>query len=195
MGKRARMVAGALMASALLITGCSSTDDDHHTDASASSVQSLIEAHGLEGMDAVEMIDHLDRVPLAERPTDLVASVMPQQLVLASATEETALELPEDSFYLSIAPFVNQTHECYFHSLTTCVGELSEEDVHVTITDDSGEVLVDEPRTTFDNGFVGVWVPANTSGTIEISYDDMTGSTEFASDDEGATCITDLQLI
>ena len=51
----------------------------------------LIEAHGLTGMDAVEMIDHLDRVPFEERPTDLIASVTPEQLILASETEETAL--------------------------------------------------------------------------------------------------------
>ena len=194
MGKRVQVTAGALLAGALLLTGCASDSEEHYSDATETSVQGLLEAHGLEGMDAVEMIDHLDRVPLAERPTDLIASVMPEQLVLASATEETALELPEDSFYLSIAPFTNQTHECHFHSLTTCVGEMSEEDVHVTITDESGEVLVDEQRTTFDNGFVGVWVPADTSGTIEISYNDMTGTTDFASDDEAATCITDLQL-
>ena len=89
---------------------------------------------------------------------------------------------------------MNHTHECHYHSLTTCVGELGDADVHVTISDSSGEVLVDEQRTTFNNGFVGVWVPTGTSGTIEISYEDMSGSTEFVTDAEAATCITDLQL-
>lgn len=193
MGKRAHILAGALVAAALLLSGCA-TGTDAASDTTEASVQGLIEAHGLTGMDAVEMIDHLDRVPLEERPTDLIASVTPEQLILASETEETALDLPEDAFYLSIAPFVNHTHECHFHSLTTCVGELSDQEVDVKITDDAGQVLVEAQRTTFDNGFVGVWVPTGTQGTIEISYDGMTGSTQYSTDEDSATCITDLQL-
>ena len=193
MRKRAHLAVGALMSVALLLNGCAA-DTEQAANTAETSVQTLIEAHDLAGMDAVEMIDHLDRVPMEERPTDLLASVMPDQLVLASATEELALELPDDSFYLSIAPFVNQTHECHYHSLTTCVGELSNQVVDLTVTDDSGEVLVHEQRTTFDNGFVGVWVPADSSGTIEITYDGMTGTTSFSTGSESATCIADLQL-
>lgn len=193
MRKRAQLAVGALMSVALLLNGCAA-DTEQAAKTAETSVQTLIEAHDLAGMDAVEMIDHLDRVPMEERPTDLLASVMPEQLVLASATEEVALELPEDSFYLSIAPFVNQTHECHYHSLTTCVGELSNQDVDLTVTDESGEVLVNEQRTTFDNGFVGVWVPAGSNGTLEITYDGMTGTTDFSTGSESATCITDLQL-
>ena len=193
MRKRAHLAVGALMSVALLLNGCAA-DTEQAANNAETSVQTLIEAHDLAGMEAVEMIDHLDRVPMEERPTDLLASVMPEQLVLASATEEVALELPEDSFYLSIAPFVNQTHECHYHSLTTCVGELSNQDVDLTVTDESGEVLVNEQRTTFDNGFVGVWVPADSNGTVEIGYDGMTGTTDFSTSRESATCITDLQL-
>ena len=193
MRKRAQLAVGALMSVALLLNGCAA-DTEQASNTAETSVQTLIETHDLAGMDAVEMIDHLDRVPMEERPTDLLASVMPDQLVLASATEEVALELPEDSFYLSIAPFVNQTHECHYHSLTTCVGELSNEEVDLTVTDASGEVLIDEQRTTFDNGFVGVWVPADSNGTVEINYDGMTGTTDFSTGSESATCITDLQL-
>lgn len=193
MGKRTPRSVGALLAVALLFTACAD-GSDQSSDVAESSQQDLLASHGLEDMDAVQIIDELDRVPLAERSTELIASVLPDRLVLSSETEELAMQLPEDSFYLSIAPYIDQTHECYYHSLTTCVGELSEVDVDVTITDHSGEVLVDEQRATFDNGFVGVWVPTGTSGTIEISYEDMTGSTEFATDAQAATCITDLQL-
>lgn len=193
MGKRTQRSAGALLAAGLVFTACADGSEQSSA-AMQSSQQQLLATHGLESMDAAEIIDHLDRVPLTERSTELMAAVLPDRLVLSSETEEFALELPEDSFYLSIAPFVNNTHECHYHSLTTCVGELSGEDVQVTVTDHSGEVLVEEQRTTFDNGFVGVWVPTGSSGTIEISYQDMSGSTEFSTDAEAATCITDLQL-
>jgi len=193
MGERVRIAAGALITAVLLLTGCAA-DDEQTSSITESSVQGLLEAHNLQDMDAVAMIDHLDRVPLDERPTDLLASVMPNQLVLASETEEIALTLPDDSFYLSIAPFVHQTHECHYHSLTTCVGELGDQEIHLKVTDDAGEVLVDEQRTTFNNGFVGVWVPAGSSGTIEITHEDMTGTTDFSTGDASATCITDLRL-
>ena len=191
MGKRARITAGALFAGALLLTGC--TIDDEQSSATAeTSIERLMETHGLVGMDAVEIVDSLDRVPLSERPTDLIASVMPDQLVLSSATEEISLELPDDAFYLSIAPFVSQTHECHFHSLTTCVGELSNEDVHVKIIDDAGDVLVDEARTTLITVCRGSGT-AGSTGTIEMSYDGMTGTSDFSISDGSATCITDLQ--
>lgn len=135
MSKRAHLSAGALMTVALLFNGCAA-GSEQASSTTGSSVPGLIEVYDLQGMDAVDMIDHLDRVPLDERPTDLMASVMPEQLVLTSETEEAALELPDDSFYLSIAPFMNQTHEFHCHSLTTCVGELSEQEVHLTVTDD-----------------------------------------------------------
>ena len=75
------------------------------------------------------------------------------------------------------------SHDCFYHSLTTCLGELDNEDIQVTITDEAtGEALVDEATTTFDNGF-GFWLP-----------DDATGLTEFSNTDDGATCVTDLRL-
>ncbi|MDP9822944.1 hypothetical protein J2S59_002753 [Nocardioides massiliensis] len=68
--------------------------------------------------------------------------------------------MPEDRFYLAVAPYVDQTHECFYHSLTTCLGELDSADVRVKIVDEANdEVLVDEVRTTFDNGFLGFWLP------------------------------------
>ncbi len=146
-------------------------------------------------MNASEAIDHLDRIKVANRPTDLLASVEPDQLVLTDEEQEVTLDMPDDSTYISIAPYENQSHECFYHSLTTCQGELANERVTVQITDDStGDVIVDEKATTYDNGFVGFWVPRNLEGTIEISHDGMVGTTDFSTSDDGATCITDLQV-
>src|SRR5699024_12456313 len=170
MRKCAHLAVGSLMSVALLLNGCAA-DTEQAANTAETSVQTLIEAHDLAGMDAVEMIDHLDRVPMEERPTDLLAAVMPDQLVLASATEEVALELPEDAFYLSIAPFVNQTHECHYHSLTTCVGELSNQEVKLTVSDASGEVLVKEQSTTFDNDIDGVCDSDGSTRYLDLNYD------------------------
>ena len=82
------------------------------------------------------------------------------------------------------------SHVCFYHSLTTCLGELDNEDIQVTITD---EALVDEATTTFDNGF-GFWLPDDATGLIEVSYQGRTGTTKFSTTGDGATCVTDLRL-
>lgn len=185
----------AIAALTLLLAGCAAEDSDSRPDVDQVSSEEFLSEHGLAGMDAVEAIDHLDQLAVTDRPSDLTASVYPDELVLAGDTQEVTLDLPAEKTYLSIAPYVNTTHECFYHSLTTCQGELGNEDLDVQITDKStGDTVVDEQATTFDNGFVGVWVPSDIEGIIEVSYDGKIGSTTFSTTDEGATCITDLQL-
>lgn len=154
----------------------------------------LLDEFGLAGKDTVEIIEYLDELPVTERPTGLMAAVRHDELLLTGADEEISMALPADSVYVSIAPYVNQTHDCFYHSLTTCRGELSGEEVTVTITTEAGEILVDEDATTFDNGFIGYWLPRGLDGTITINHDGHSGTTLFSTAEDGATCITDLRL-
>ena len=189
--KRAAIAAAAL---ALALTGCSAADPEPTADGTESQ-DTFLTAHGLAAMDAVEIIDHLDRQKVTERPTDLIASVRADELLLSSDDQEVMVDLPDNQTYVSIAPYLTSTHDCFYHSLTTCLGELSNEDIHVTITDEAtGEVLVDEATTTFDNGFIGFWLPDDVTSLIEVSYQGRTGTTEFSTTDDGATCVTDLRL-
>ena len=95
-----------------------------------------------------------------------------------------------------MAPYVDQTHECFHHSPTTCAGELSSREVQVRIVDETNDkVLVEETRTTFENGFTGFWLPRDIEGTLRVTYDGRTGETDFATDKEAPTCLTTLQLV
>ncbi|AGF73874.1 CueP family metal-binding protein [Corynebacterium halotolerans] len=189
-----KRVAIATAALALTLTGCSAADSDPTATAEVSQ-QKFLTTHGLAAMDAREIIDHLDQEAVTDRPTDLIASVRTDELVLSDDNQEEVLDLPQGLSYVSIAPYVTQTHDCFYHSLTTCLGELNNEDVEVTITDETtGEVLIDEQTTTFDNGFVGFWIPDDATGTIEITHQGRTGVTDFSTTDDGATCVTDLRL-
>ena len=189
--KRAAIAAAAL---ALALTGCSAADPEPTADRTVSQ-GTFLTAHGLADMDAVEIIDHLDRQKVTERPTDLNASVRADELLLSSDDQKVVVDLPDNQTYVSIAPYLTSTHDCFYHSLTTCLGELDNEDIQVTITDEAtGEVLVDEATTTFDNGFIGFWLPDDATGLIEVSYQGRTGTTEFSTTDDGATCVTDLHL-
>lgn len=189
-----KRVAIATAALALALTGCSAAGSDPTVPAEVSQ-EKFLTAHGLAAMDAREVIDHFDQQQVTDRPTDLMASVRPDELVLSDESQEVALDLPQDLTYVSIAPYVTQTHDCFYHSLTTCLGELDNEDIKVTITDETtGEVLIEKQTTTFDNGFVGFWLPDEATGTIEIIHQGRTGITEFSTTDDGATCVTDLRL-
>ena len=135
-------------------------------------------------------------MPVADRPTDLIASVQPDALVLTDDQDrETRLQMPEGQVYISVAPYREQTHDCYFHSLTTCLGELADTEVQVTLTGEDGDVLIDEARQTYDNGFVGIWVPRGIEAMLTIEHEGQTGTATISTmNEEDPTCITTLQL-
>lgn len=186
----------SVAAGVLLLAGCAPAAPSTEPSPPAST-DSLLAEHGLAGMDAREIIDELDAMPLDERPDDLIVSVQPDHLVFSdTAQNEWALPMP-DEFYASVAPYVTQTHDCFFHSLTTCVGEQRNVDVHVTVVDDkTGETILDEARTTFDNGFVGLWLPRGIEGTLTIVSEQGTAHIPIVttSDDTAATCLTEGRL-
>ncbi|SMX99196.1 MULTISPECIES: CueP family metal-binding protein [Brevibacterium] len=189
--KRVAIAAATL---SLVLAGCAPAADSEPSPSTGSQAD-LLATYDLDNMDTFEIINHLDQLETADRPVDLIASVYPDELVLTDNTQEVTLDLPQNLSYLSIAPYVDQTHDCFYHSLTTCQGELSNTTVDVQITDSTtGETVVDEQVATFDNGFIGFWVPSDITGTIEISHDGRTGASDFTTTDDGATCITDLQF-
>ena len=196
---RARLsVAAAVVACGLLLAGCASGPEAQPSSSSSASsaAAAVLADHDLAGLEAPEVIERLDTMALADRPGDLMASVQPDAVVVTDDQgREARLPMPEDQVYVSVAPYVDQTHECHFHSLTTCVGELGDESVDVTLTTADGEVLVDETRRTYDNGFVGLWVPRDLDATLTITHDGRTGTAPITTrNPDDPTCVTTLQL-
>jgi len=162
------------------------------------SADAILQEFGYTDTDPVHLIDALDATPVAARPAGLMASVRPGELQLTAPDgREAALPLPADRFYLSIAPYVNGTHECHFHSLTTCRGELSGAEFDVTVRNVvTGEVLVDGPRAAFDNGFVGIWLPRGITADVTIGYQGRQAkATVSTTASDAATCLTTMQLL
>jgi len=187
-------------ASVLLLTGCAGRDNTPPSPnatgpATSAGAEKLLSAYGLAGKNTQEVIDHLDRLGIQERPADLRASVRPDGLVLSARGQEVTLDMPDDRFYLSVAPYVERTHDCFYHSLTTCRGELAGQDLQVRIVDDTTDrVLVDEVRTAFANGFVGFWLPRDIDATLRISYGGKVGETKISTGKDAPTCLTTLRL-
>jgi hypothetical protein len=201
---RRLLVVGA--ASVLTMAGCTGTGGGSApvagpvgaTVAAASSsaeAQPLLARYGLAGKSTVEVIDQLDRLALQQRPASLKASVRADELLISDGGPEYSLPLPADRFYLSAGPYLQQTHDCFFHAPTGCKGELAGKQVQVKIVNDAdGAVLVDESRTTFANGFVGFWLPRDITGTLQITSDGKTATSKISTDADAPTCLTTLRL-
>lgn len=184
----------AVFASLLVLTGCASAPSAEAPSAPAGDA-SLLSEFELDGLDAKQIIDRLDALPVAERPASLFASIRAESLVVTDgAAREVSLPMPADEFYVSIAPYATQTHDCYYHSLTTCLGELQDAELQVTITDADGTVLADGAYRTFSNGFIGFWLPRNIDATITIEHDGHTVTAPLSTSAEDPTCVTTLQL-
>lgn len=186
------------LSAVLALSGCVAQESTAPTEAPTTAGGEILLEHGFADSDVVSVIAALDQLPRDDRPSNLVASIRPNELLLADDTgREESMPMPDDEFYVSFAPYVSQTHPCHFHSLTTCTGELANTEIELTVTNDTdGSVLVDELVTTYDNGFYGLWLPRGIDATIEVSVDGMTAATPVStSGDEDATCITEpLQL-
>ncbi|GIG30814.1 CueP family metal-binding protein [Cellulomonas marina] len=176
-------LATVVVASATLLAGCSATTSD----------DDVLADLGLDGLTGEEIVTQLD-ASTESRPLDFTASVREDEVLVGDGTTEVAVTLDDGQFYLSIAPYVESTHECFFHSLAGCQGELVEEPVEVRITDADGAVLIEESATTYSNGFVGYWLPEDVEGTVEITQGDLSGSVPFSTTEGSPTCLTTLQL-
>ena len=184
----------ALIAAAgLLLTGCANGDPALPVDEQSPATFEQLESLRIDTSDAATIVDGLDALKVAKRPQEVMAIVMPDELQIQPGS--ISLPLPEDSFYVSIAPYATATHECTFHSLTTCLGELQNTPIELTITDvESGEVVVRDITATADNGFVGAWLPRDRDFLVRIVSAQGFAEQQISTGADDPTCITTMQL-
>ena len=126
---------------------------------------------------------------------DETASITSEELIVTNNDEsETVYPLPEDEFFVSIAPFINETHPCTNHSLTGCQGEMVEEEFDIYIEDMEGNVVFEDTLKTEANGFIDLWLPRNKTYNIIINHNEKKVESEFSTFEQDGTCITTMQL-
>ena len=111
-----------------------------------------------------------------------------------SSGQQLKVALPRDRMVVAIAPYVNQTHPCKTHYMSSCQGELRETAVKVLAKTPDGKTLYQGTVRTMKNGFLELWLPRNL--TLQVSLEAGGGSasgliTTYNSSD---TCITTFQL-
>lgn len=196
-----RLIAVTAVAAALL-AGCTGTATQPTGSADSApstaqgthdTVEAFLARNGLEGLGATEIIDKLEATN-DDRQQGPMGSVRATELVLSDDQSEVSLPMPADQFYLSVAPYFTQTHDCFNHNLASCQGELANEVFKVTIIDEAGTTLVDDEYTSHDNGFIGFWLPADISGTLTIEQDDKQTTIPISTGANDPTCLTTTQL-
>ncbi|QIM18684.1 hypothetical protein G7066_08805 [Leucobacter coleopterorum] len=188
-----------LITGTLLLAGCAATPASEPAANSRTEVAPLnneLSSFGFADMSSRDIIEELETMAVNDRSKDLSASIQPTELILSKNEQTLSLPLPADQFYLSVAPYVTQTHDCTFHVPTGCQGELGNTEVYVTITDtESGKTYYSEETTTYDNGFIGYWLPQGVKVNVTIEANGKTGSVLVGTGAENSpTCITTLQL-
>lgn len=123
------------------------------------------------------------------------ASITSHQLIVtAGDNSKTTYDLPEDEFFVSIAPYENQTHPCEIHSLTGCQGEMANRTFKVTVSDQEGKVVTEGDFATLDNGFIDLWLPRDQKLNVKIEHEGKISEAEISTFAGDNTCISTMQL-
>lgn len=147
---------------------------------------------GLDGMSGKEI---LTKVADGSLPVDRFGlSVYDDELIVIIDDTRISVDMPQDEFYLSVAPYLESTHTCTFHSATGCRGEMKQEDFFLEFIDESGNVIISENMTSMSNGFIDLWLPKDIEGTLTISQGDLVVSKLISTASGEPTCETTMQL-
>jgi hypothetical protein len=124
------------------------------------------------------------------------ASITSRQLIVTNSDESQVIyDLLEEDFFVSIAPYVEQTHPCADHSLTGCRGEMANEEFNIFIEDTDGKVIVDRAVKSHANGFIDLWLPRDHTYRVTIENGGRARLSEISTFEGDNTCITTIQLM
>lgn len=163
-------------------------DSDAHNDISGAAATGQLSSSGEDVKSVMEAFSS------KKRTAKSVSAKSSELLVVENDGTQRTYPMPKNEFYLSIAPYVGQTHTCYNHNLATCKGELADKSFHVKISDSSGKVIIDKDVTTFQNGFLDLWVPRDEKLKVKVDYEGKSSEEQITTYENDRTCITTMRL-
>ena len=162
-----------------LLTGCSTSNIS-------------LESVGLDGLTGKEILVGIADGSIEMDGFDL--SVYDDELIVSIDSKTFVIDMPDDEFYLSVAPYENSTHACQFHSATRCSGELKSMDFYVEFIDEDGNIILSKTMRTMENGFFDLWLPRDVDGTLIITYGDLSSTKRISTSSGEPTCETTMEL-
>lgn len=148
----------------------------------------MLAKYDLSDLSIKEMVDKLERI--TDEKEGLNASITATTLVLYDNQNKFEFKLPTEEFYISIAPFITESHLCQTHNLVSCRGELSNKEFEITIVKSDGVEILSRKMVSMDSGFIGIWLPKDIDATLTVNYEGLTVSSLISTYDTSDTCIT-----
>lgn len=108
--------------------------------------------------------------------------------------QTTKVPLPVDQMVIAIAPYINKTHPCKTHFMSSCTGEMQNQSVDVLVKTASGTTVMNRTVKTLPNGFLELWLPRNRTYTVTLKAAGKSASGTIATQKTSDTCITTFQL-
>lgn len=173
------LLLAAVLAVTMVLSGCTNSNDS-------------LENVGLNGLSGKEILVGVGDGSIIVDGFGL--SVYDDELLVFIDDERISIDMPKDEFYLSVAPYIESTHSCTFHSATGCRGELKSESFFVEFIDTDGNVILSESMDTLSNGFIDLWLPRDIEGTLTITQGELTTSKVIKTVAGEPTCETTMQL-
>lgn len=118
-------------------------------------------------------------------------------VIQAKFSDNSSVDIPvKDEFLLSIAPYVNRTHNCTYHVPTGCQGELVNQAMMVEVKDiETSDVVQKGMVKTQQDGFIDFWMEKNKSYQFTFHYKGKKVSEVLTTGKSDRTCITTMKLI
>lgn len=150
----------------------------------------VFEKYGLDKSNVIELIEKLEN---NDFPDELSASITEEQVLIYFKEDTYEIDIPENVLYISFAPYLTYTHDCFRHSLTGCQGELVNKDMLIKVYSQNEELIFSRQENTGDDGFIGLFLESNQTYKIEITYEN-TQVMFMVQSGTSQTCYSELQL-
>lgn len=146
----------------------------------------------LKGKDAVRAMELANAWGTAKAPVQ--SFVTPQAVNFDFGGQKAQVALPADRMVVAVAPYINRTHPCKTHYMSSCQGELVGTAVEVRATNREGKEVFKGSVKTLENGFLELWLPRNQSYQITLKAKGLSATGLISTFNNSDTCITTFQL-
>lgn len=132
---------------------------------------------------------------LGMKGSPVTSYLLNDRIAFEDANGETLeVPLPDDVMVLAIAPFIENTHACRTHNISSCRGELPLSDFTVSVQQIDGDFAKELTLSTLENGFLELWLPKNGTYAVTIADGQLQAFEELSTFSSDRTCITTMQL-
>ena len=126
---------------------------------------------------------------------NIVSFVTPDAVNFKFRDGKTAsIPLPDDEMLVSIAPYINKTHECATHYMSSCDAELKNKPVKIKAVSADNKIVFNKTVKMPPTGFYDLWLPRNQDITITVSALGKKTTGKIFTYKNSKTCETTLKL-